>query len=374
MYYQIAWQRLRRKIQPALDYRPSPRMLIIISSVVLLLAIVAGSSLVDDFLASFDVRKTIYVESEEGLSTQAPELSEDLEWINIEPQKIGQNDAKVTVVNFWNASCATCLDANAAVNNWNSKYKEAGLQVIGINAPDFSFEIDEPYIKKSIKSQRLNFPNAIDLTYETSDAYELGNGSLITIIDADGIVRHRSVYAEDLRNSELVIQGLLEEAGVTEAFGPPSGKPTKTQQIQTNLYFGSVDEETAKKFVGDKKLTDEKQTYMASPVASLQQWSLSGTWLRDSESLLAVSDSKIHTQISGSRVYVVADAPKNGFIGASVDGEVKQLAPGIDKDGIMDVEGPGLYQLVASKDKLKNAQLLVAPSDGTKVYQLIVLP
>ena len=129
-----------------------------------------------------------------------------------------------------------------------------------------------------------------------------------------------------------------------------------------------------KQFVGDKKLTDEKQTYMASPVASLQQWSLSGTWLRDSESLLAVSDSKIHTQISGSRVYVVADAPKNGFIGASVDGEVKQLAPGIDKDGIMDVEGPGLYQLVASKDKLKNAQLLVAPSDGTKVYQLIVLP
>ena len=90
--------------------------------------------------------------------------------------------------------------------------------------------------------------------------------------------------------------------------------------------------------------------------------------------MLAVSDSKIHTQISGSRVYVVADAPKNGFIGASVDGEVKQLAPGIDKDGIMDVEGPGLYQLVASKDKLKNAQLLVAPSDGTKVYQLIVLP
>ena len=374
MYYQIAWKRLRILIQPLLDYRPTQKMLIIICSCLLLLAIIAGSSLLDDFLASRDVRKALYTESEDGLKTKAPELSSDLDWIETKPQKIGQANTKVTVLNFWNSTCASCLDANSAVNNWQKKYHQQGLQVIGINVPDFSFEAEKDYIKKSIKAQNLIFPNAIDLSFETTDEYELGRGSLIVIIDSSGIVRHRSIDAVDLRNTELVIQELLKDAGVKEEFQVPSGEPTKVQQSPISIYFGSADDKAKTSFVGSDDLSDNKQTYTASPNLRLGEWSIAGTWRRTSEFMQVLSDGEIHTKINGSRVYVVADPPKNGFIGVSIDGQTNKLAPNVDKDGILDAEGPNLYQLVASRKKLKNSDLIVAPSDGTKVYQLVVLP
>ena len=49
-------------------------------------------------------------------------------------------DGKVVLVDFWTYSCINCLRAIPYVRAWAEKYKDQGLVVIGVHAPEFAFE------------------------------------------------------------------------------------------------------------------------------------------------------------------------------------------------------------------------------------------
>ena len=49
---------------------------------------------------------------------------------------------KVVLVDFWTYSCINCLRALPYVEAWAQKYKDHGLVVIGVHAPEFAFEKD----------------------------------------------------------------------------------------------------------------------------------------------------------------------------------------------------------------------------------------
>ena len=47
---------------------------------------------------------------------------------------------KVVLVNFWTYSCINSLRELPYMKAWAAKYKDAGLVVIGVHAPEFAFE------------------------------------------------------------------------------------------------------------------------------------------------------------------------------------------------------------------------------------------
>ena len=69
-----------------------------------------------------------------------PSLAGAVQWLNSPPLTAEQLKGKVVLVDFWTYSCINCLRSIPYVRAWADKYKDQGLVVIGVHAPEFAFE------------------------------------------------------------------------------------------------------------------------------------------------------------------------------------------------------------------------------------------
>src|SRR6201992_2262306 len=69
---------------------------------------------------------------------------------------------KVVLVDFWTYSCINCLRSLPYIRAWAAKYKDHGLVVIGVHAPEFAFEKDPGNVQRAVKDLGVTFPVALD--------------------------------------------------------------------------------------------------------------------------------------------------------------------------------------------------------------------
>src|ERR1700753_4107913 len=98
-------------------------------------------------------------------SSPLPGLSGASGWINSPPLTAKQLRGKVVLVDFWTYSCINCLRAIPYVKAWADKYKDHGLVVIGVHAPEFAFEKDLGNVKNAVAQLGIDYPVAIDNNY-----------------------------------------------------------------------------------------------------------------------------------------------------------------------------------------------------------------
>jgi thiol-disulfide isomerase/thioredoxin len=65
---------------------------------------------------------------------------------------------KVVLVDFWTYSCINCLRTLPYVKAWAEKYRDQGLVVIGVHAPEFAFERDVGNVTKAMKDSGYQLP------------------------------------------------------------------------------------------------------------------------------------------------------------------------------------------------------------------------
>src|SRR3954468_4042506 len=87
------------------------------------------------------------------------------EWINSPPLTAASLRGKVVLIDFWTYSCVNCLRTLPYVRAWYDKYKDQGLVVIGVHAPEFAFEKDIDNVRKAVKDLKVDYPVAIDNDY-----------------------------------------------------------------------------------------------------------------------------------------------------------------------------------------------------------------
>ena len=61
-------------------------------------------------------------------------------WLNSAPLSSKSLRGKVVLADFWTYTCINSLRPLPYVKSWAEKYKDAGLVVIGVHTPEFSFE------------------------------------------------------------------------------------------------------------------------------------------------------------------------------------------------------------------------------------------
>ena len=120
---------------------------------------------------------------------------------------------KVVVVDFWTYSCINCLRSIPYVLAWAEKYRDHGLVVIGVHAPEFAFERNVDNVRKAISTLKIAYPVAIDNDYKIWRAFENEYWPAHYFIDAKGLIRHRHFGEGEYDESERVIQKLLADAG-----------------------------------------------------------------------------------------------------------------------------------------------------------------
>jgi thiol-disulfide isomerase/thioredoxin len=142
-----------------------------------------------------------------------PSLSGAVEWLNSPPLTAESLKGKVVLVDFWTYSCINCLRSIPYVRAWAQKYKDQGLVVIGVHAPEFPFEKNIDNVKNAVARLKIDYPVAIDNDYAIWRAFSNEYWPADYFIDAEGRIRHHFFGEGDYAQSEIAIQELLAEAG-----------------------------------------------------------------------------------------------------------------------------------------------------------------
>ncbi|HEC0141125.1 TPA: cytochrome c biogenesis protein DipZ, partial [Escherichia coli] len=85
-----------------------------------------------------------------------PALDGATGWLNSPPLDATQLRGKVVLIDFWTYSCINCLRAMPFVHEWQRRYRDHGLVVIGVHTPEFAFERDPRNVMKAVQQLKVD--------------------------------------------------------------------------------------------------------------------------------------------------------------------------------------------------------------------------
>jgi cytochrome c biogenesis protein CcdA/thiol-disulfide isomerase/thioredoxin len=211
-------------------------------------------------------------------------------WLNSPPLTPESLRGKVVVVDFWTYSCINCLRALPYVESWYQKYKDHGLVVIGVHAPEFAFEKDPGNVRRAVADLKIAYPVALDNDYVIWQAFNNQYWPAHYFIDATGRIRAHHFGEGNYDESEQIIRTLLTEAGQS-ALPPPGlgggpavgvqAPPDEAHDQSPETYVGY---RRADNFASPGGFTqDQAHTYALPAALKLNQWALAGSWNVDPE-------------------------------------------------------------------------------------------
>jgi cytochrome c biogenesis protein CcdA/thiol-disulfide isomerase/thioredoxin len=297
---------------------------------------------------------------------QLPPLSGATAWLNSPPLTAEGLRGKVVLIDFWTYSCINCLRSIPYVRAWAEKYKEQGLVVIGVHAPEFAFEKSIGNVRRATRDLKVDYPVAIDNEYAIWRAFNNQYWPAHYFIDAQGRIRYHHFGEGEYGHSEEVIQQLLAEAGKSEVAGglvsvAAGGVQAPANPIGVESPETYVGYERSENFVSPGGVVrDMRHAYSAPASPQKNQWALDGDWTVESER--AVLDGP-----SGRIVYRFHARDLHLVLGPAQDGKpvrfrvlIDGAPPGVDHGSDTDSEGHGvigeqrLYQLIRQGHSAKD--------------------
>jgi len=309
-----------------------------------------------------------------------PSLSGAVAWLNSPPLTVEALKGKVVLVDFWTYSCINCLRAIPYVRAWAEKYKDQGLVMIGVHAPEFAFEKNIDNVKKAVSDLKIGYPVAIDNDYAIWRAFSNQYWPAHYFIDAEGRIRHHHFGEGDYEGSERAIQQLLGEAGKTNqsagvvavnASGAEAAADMKDVQ-SPETYIGY---DRAENFVSPGgSVHDFSHVYVAG-MPRLNEWGLAGKWTIGGEhAVLDQKDGSIVYRFHARDLHLVLGPGPDGKpvrFRVTIDGAPPGTSHGtdVDADGQGVVTGQRLYQLVRQSGVITDHTFEIRFLDpGVKAY------
>ena len=286
-----------------------------------------------------------------------PPLDGAIQWLNSQPLSAEALKGKVVLVDFWTYSCINCIRAIPYVKAWAEKYKDQGLVVIGVHAPEFAFEKNVDNVKKAIGDLGITYPVAIDNDYAIWRAFDNQYWPAHYFIDAEGRIRHHHFGEGEYDQSERVIQELLAEAGKQNVAGgivdvKATGAEAASNQNDVQSPETYVGWQRSENFVDTKGAVNDAPHVYSAAEPKLNEWGLTGNWTVGPENAgLNDKDGSIYYRFHARDLHLVLGPNADGKpirFKVTVDGKPPGDGHGVDTDadGNGTVTGQRLYQLV----------------------------
>ena len=286
-----------------------------------------------------------------------PPLDGAIQWLNSPPLSAEALKGKVVLVDFWTYSCINCIRAIPYVKAWAEKYKDQGLVVIGVHAPEFAFEKNVDNVKKAIGDLGITYPVAIDNDYAIWRAFDNQYWPAHYFIDAEGRIRHHHFGEGEYDQSERVIQELLAEAGKQNVAGgivdvKATGAEAASNQNDVQSPETYVGWQRSENFVDTKGTVNDAPHVYSAAEPKLNEWGLTGNWTVGAENAgLNDKDGSIYYRFHARDLHLVLGPNADGKpirFKVTVDGKPPGDSHGVDTDadGNGTVTGQRLYQLV----------------------------
>jgi thiol-disulfide isomerase/thioredoxin len=232
----------------------------------------------------------------------APDFTGVTQWLNSKPLTMASLRGRVVLIDFWTYTCINCIRTLPYLKAWDARYRDAGLTIVGVHSPEFSFEKDAGHVQRAIKSFGIRYPVVQDNDLATWSAWGNQYWPAEYLIDAKGQVRHVHFGEGDYDQSENAIRSLLAERDPQlGAKAKPDDPFTISAAATPETYVGSA---RAQGWLPSKP---QNGTHTYTPPLSLptSRFALGGTWRVTPEDATAVHDATLTAHVHARHVYLV---------------------------------------------------------------------
>jgi thiol-disulfide isomerase/thioredoxin len=299
---------------------------------------------------------------------KVPELSSIDGYINTDGKPITLESlrGKVVLLDIWTYSCINCQRTIPYLNEWYSKYKDQGLEVIGLHTPEFAFEKVQTNVEKAVKGFNITYPVVLDNDYSTWIA--LGNQFWPRkyLVDIDGYIIYDHIGEGSYEETERAIQTALKERsvrmGVQDKVPVEISTPTDVVSVNSGkvkspeIYFGSSRNQYFLNGIAGK--SGEQNLAIPSNI-SFNGLYLGGMWNITPEYAENEGPGSVVFNYEAKNVYMAA--------GSSQGVEIEIYKDDVFVKKIM-VKDEKLYPLIEDADYGKHILRIVVPKAGLKAF------
>jgi cytochrome c biogenesis protein CcdA/thiol-disulfide isomerase/thioredoxin len=303
-------------------------------------------------------------------------------WLNSVPLTPEALRGKVVLVDFWTYSCINCLRSLPYVKAWYERYRDHGLVVIGVHAPEFAFEKSPDNVRRAVADLGITYPVALDNDYAIWQAFHNQYWPAHYFVDAQGHIRGHHFGEGDYDGTEQTLRQLLIEAGNQNLPAAGAGAATQSgieaaadeahiQSPETYLGYGRAVNFTSP---GGFAL-DQIKTYVTPSTLDLNQWGLAGSWfVRNEDGVLKAASGALSFRFYARDLHLVMGPGADGKpvrFRVTLDGAAPGADHGVDiaADGSGQVREQRLYQLIRqSKDVKEHTFTIQFLDSGVQVY------
>jgi thiol-disulfide isomerase/thioredoxin len=140
--------------------------------------------------------------------TSAPEL-ENSTWLNTtHPLRLAELRGRAVLLNFWVFTCYNCTNTVPSLVEFDHRYRDHGLTLIGIHTPEFppyAGEHDKGNLARALAKLGITYPNAQDNDRRTWDTYGIQYWPSFVLIDKRGKIRFTGYGEFHLNDAEFRI-------------------------------------------------------------------------------------------------------------------------------------------------------------------------
>ena len=138
----------------------------------------------------------------------APAFAEGT-WINSAPLTLDKLRGRVALVEFWTFGCYNCRNTLPSVKEWDVKYRDRGLTIVGVHTPETSEEYSIDNVRREVPTLGIKYPVVTDNDYKTWKSYNVDAWPTVFLIDKQGRIQWVHVGEGRYDETESVIMSLL---------------------------------------------------------------------------------------------------------------------------------------------------------------------
>ncbi len=332
---------------------------------------------------SNDGLSSVQLSTDKSQFKKAPEFGGISSYINSNGTKLSDLKGKVVLIDFWTYSCINCIRTLPYLVDWNQKYSDKGLVIVGIHSPEFEFEKGLDNVKQAVTRFGIKYPVLLDNDHGTWNAFQNSYWPRKYLVDSEGFIRYDHIGEGGYVETENAIRTLLAERTGQQSISStsvnqtnlsiPESQSVDFNQIKTpELYFGY---QYARSQLGNNEGFDpEKIVNYTLPSSKLKPnvIYLEGEWKNNADSMeLIGNEGKIILDYSAKTINIVAGGQgKITVMEFGKDNQTRNPYSGNDlnSEGKLTIDGQRLYNIGSHQD-YGNQQIAIDISGpGFRIY------
>jgi cytochrome c biogenesis protein CcdA/thiol-disulfide isomerase/thioredoxin len=258
---------------------------------------------------------------------KAPEFVGIQEWLNSKPLKMADLKGKVVLIDFWTYSCINCVRTLPYLTKWDKTYRDKGLVIIGIHAPEFDFERNVNNVKSAMREHNIQYPVPLDSNLDTWQAFKNRYWPAKYLIDQEGNVVYTHFGEGQYDVTEQNIQyllGLNKNGSKQDVIADTELEVIQSPQQTPETYLGYVRLEN---MLNEGKGLDLTLKYKMPPYLPKHFWALDGQWkLEPDRSVAKEKGAKLALKFFSKKVFLVMGSGHDKPVRVSVKLNKKEIA------------------------------------------------